>query len=370
MKIKKLRIVIFCYSALILLLSSAWASDGWKQATGSYAWNFPRDHGSHPEYRTEWWYFTGNLSDTAGSRYGYQVTFFRQGIRYKLPAPSGPWDIRDVYLGHFAISDIARKKFQYGERISRSGPGLAGASTENLDVWLLDWSARMNASAIRLKARHDRMEVDLTLVPRKPLVFHGRNGLSRKGPGEGQASYYTSFTDLDTEGFLKTSSNARIAVTGRSWFDHEFGSNQLTAGQRGWDWFGLHLSDGREVMLYFLRRSDGSIEPASSGTLVEADGKTRHLSLTEISVKVLEHWRSPRSGGYYPSRWAIQIPSSGIDLAIAPSLADQELATKGSTGVTYWEGAISGQGISQNRSVTCQGYAELTGYAGSLGSLF
>ena len=367
---KKLKIVIFCFLAIFLPFSYAWASDGWKQAIGSRVWNFPRDNGSHPEYRTEWWYFTGNLSDAAGSRYGYQLTFFRQGFRYKLPDPSGPWDVRDVYLGHFAISDIARKKFQYGERISRSGPGLAGASTENLDVWLLDWSAVMKTSAITLKARHDQMEVDLTLVPRKPLVFHGRNGLSRKGPGEGQASYYTSFTDLDTEGFLKTSSNTRIAVTGRSWFDHEFGSSQLTADQRGWDWFGLHLSDGREVMLYFLRRSDGSIEPASSGTLVEADGKTRHLNLSEISVKVLEHWKSPRNGAQYPSRWAIQIPSSGIDLAIAPSLADQELVTKGSTGVTYWEGAIFGQGTSQNQSVTCQGYAELTGYAGSLGSLF
>ena len=207
-------------------------TDG-NRPTGSRVWNFPRDHGSHPEYRTEWWYFTGNLSDNAGSRYGYQLTFFRRGIRHKLPDPSGPWDIRDVYLGHFAISDIARKKFQYGERISRSGPGLAGAGTENLDVWLLDWSARMKMSAITLKARHDRMEVDLTLMPKKPLVFHGQNGLSRKGPGEGQASYYTSFTHLDTEGFLKTSSNTRIAVKGRSWFDHEFGSNQLTAEQTG-----------------------------------------------------------------------------------------------------------------------------------------
>ncbi len=371
MKMKKITFFAWCFFA-VSLLSPAWASDGWKQATGPRAWDFPRDHGSHPEYRTEWWYFTGNLSDNTGtgSRYGYQLTFFRQGIRSKLPNPSGPWDIRDVYLGHFAISDIAKKKFQYAERISRSGPGLAGASTENLHVWLLDWSARMTMSGIILKARHDRMEVDLTLMPRKPLVFHGQNGLSRKGHGEGQASYYTSFTHLETNGFLKTSSNTRIAVNGQSWFDHEFGSNQLTAEQKGWDWFSLSLSDGRDIMIYFLRRTDGTIEPASSGTLVEADGTTRHLNLPEISVKVLERWKSPRSGGHYPSRWAIQIPSAGIDLTIAPSLADQELVTKGSTGVTYWEGAISGQGASQSRSVTCQGYAELTGYAGSLGSLF
>ncbi len=361
---------IFCLVAFFLLLSPAWAVDDWKEVTGPHGWDFPRDHGSHPEYRTEWWYFTGNLSDDAGSHYGYQLTFFRRGIRYKLPDPSGPWDIRDVYLGHFAIADTGRKKFQYGERISRSGPGLAGASAENLDVWLLDWSARMKRSVITLKARHDQMEVDLTLMPKKPPVFHGENGLSRKGPGEGQASQYTSFTHLETEGFLKTSSNNRIAVKGRSWFDQEFGSNQLTAEQTGWDWFSLYLSDGRDLMIYFLRRKDGSIEPASSGTLVEADGKPRHLKLSEISVRVLERWKSLRSGGQYPSRWGIQIPSSGIDLTIAPYLADQELVTKSSTGVTYWEGAISGRGTSQNQSVTCQGYAELTGYVGSLGSLF
>ncbi len=367
---KKTGLISCCLVAFFLLLSPAGAAGDWKQATEPQVWNFPRDHGSHLEYRTEWWYFTGNLSDNAGSRYGYQLTFFRQGLRDKLPHPSGPWDVRDVYLGHFAIADMGRNTFQYGERISRPGPGLAGASAESLDVWLLDWSARMTMSAIALKARHDRMELDLTLIPRKPPVFHGQNGLSRKGPGAGQASQYTSLTHLETEGFIKTSPTARVAVTGRSWFDHEFGSNQLTGEQTGWDWFSLYLSDGRDVMIYILRRKDGSIEPASSGTLVEADGKARHLRLSEISLKVLGHWKSPRSGGRYPGRWQIRIPSAGIDLTMAPLLADQELVTKGSTGVTYWEGAISGQGTSRNRSVICQGYAELTGYAGSLGSLF
>ena len=214
------------------------------------------------------------------------------------------------------------------------------------------------------------MEVDLLLVPQKPLIFHGQNGLSKKGPGEGQASYYTSFTHLETRGFLKSSSTTRTAVQGRSWFDHEFGSNQLTAEQKGWDWFSLGLTDGRDLMVYFLRRTDGSIEPASSGTLVEPDGKTRHLKLADISITVLDRWKSPRSGGEYPGRWRIQIPSSAIDLMIVPYLADQELMTPRSTGITYWEGAISGQGTSRGQSVTCQGYIELTGYAGTLGGLF
>ena len=367
---KKVSLCGYCLAACFLLLAAAPASAQWKQAAGPYPWKFPRDHGSHPAYRTEWWYFTGNLSANAGARYGYQLTFFRQGIRYKPPAPAGPWDIRDVYLGHFAVSDIAGKTFRYAERISRTGPGLAGAGEENLDVRLLDWTARMQSGTIALQARDKGMALDLTLLPRKPLVFHGRNGLSRKGPQEGQASYYTSFTHLETTGFLATPANGRVAVSGRSWFDHEFGSNQLAAGQTGWDWFSLALSDGREVMLYFLRRSDGSVEPASAGTLVEPDGKTRHLSRAEITVTALEHWKSPASNGRYPSRWAVRIPAAGIDLTIAASLADQELITKGSTAVTYWEGAVAGRGTSGGRSVTCEGYAELTGYAGSLGGLF
>jgi predicted secreted hydrolase len=354
----------------LFFFSPAWPADEWRQVSAPRIWNFPRDHGSHPEYRTEWWYFTGILLDNTGSQYGYQLTFFRQGIRYKLPNPSGPWDIRDVYLGHFTLTDVPQKKFQYSERISRSGPGLAGARTEAMDVWLFDWSARMKETTIALKARHDQMELDLTLVPKKPLIFHGQNGVSRKGPGEGQASYYTSFTHLETKGFLKTSSHIPTEVKGRSWFDQEFGSNQLTAEQKGWDWFSLYLSDGRDLMIYFLRLKDGSIEPASSGTLVEADGKTRHLKLSEISIKILDRWKSPRSGAEYPCRWRIQIPSSAVDLTVAPYVPNQELVTKGSTGITYWEGAISGQGTSKGQPVNCQGYIELTGYAGSLGGIF
>ncbi len=215
------------------------------------------------------------------------------------------------------------------------------------------------------------MEMDLALTPRKPLVFHGQNGLSKKGPGIGQASYYTSFTHLETRGTLKTKSQqSPVAVKGRSWFDQEFGSNQLTAEQKGWDWFSLYLSDGRDLMIYFLRRKDGSIESASSGTLIEADGKTRHLKLSEINVVVLDRWKSERSGGEYPSRWRIQIPSAEINLTLEPYMADQELKTRGSTGIVYWEGAIKGQGVSKGQSVTCQGYVELTGYAGNLSGLF
>lgn len=356
---------------VLFYVSPGWAADDWKQALGPRTWQFPRDHGAHPEYRTEWWYFTGILEGAAGQPFGYQLTFFRQGLRFLLPAGGNPWDVRDVYLGHFAVSDLAAKQFRYAEKISRSGPGLARASVESMDVRLLRWSAKMKGPDIFLRAAEKGLELDLTLTPKKPLVFHGRNGLSQKGPNPGQASYYTSFTHLETRGALKMPErNSPVAVQGRSWFDQEFGSNQLTSEQTGWDWFSLYLSDGREVMIYFLRRKNGSIEPASSGTLIEPDGTSRHLFLEDIGVSARRHWKSPRSGGVYPAAWQIQIPSVGIDLALEPFLSDQELNTEGTTGVVYWEGAVAGRGTSKGRPATCRGYVELTGYAGALAALF
>ncbi len=349
----------------------AWPAEEWKQVAEPRTWQFPRDYGAHPEYRTEWWYFTGNLTDDAGGRFGYQLTFFRQGLRFRLPPKPNLWDVRDVYLGHFAITDIARNQFQYADKVSRSGPDLAAAGTATLDIRLLNWSAKMSGSDILLLAREKGMELNLALTPKKPLIFHGRNGVSQKGPHQGQASYYASFTHLETRGAVKTPSHpSPVAVKGRSWFDQEFGSNQLTSQQIGWDWFSLYLSDGRDLMIYLLRLKDGSVEPASSGTLVESDGKSRYVPLGDIDLSVLKQWKSPRSGGDYPARWRVRIPSAQIDLTLEPYVADQELTTAGSTGVVYWEGAINGRGTSKGEPVTCQGYVELTGYAGSLAGLF
>jgi predicted secreted hydrolase len=343
----------------------------WRQAVGPWKWVFPRDHGSHPEFRTEWWYFTGNLRDPAEKRFGYQLTFFRQGMILEPKNPTHPWAIRDVYLAHFTLTDVSAGQFLYAERVSRKGPGLAGADEKGMHVWLLNWMAEMKGEKIRLEARHQGMELSLNLVPRKPLVFHGNNGLSRKGPAAGQASYYFSYTDLETNGFIKTGlSQSSIRVNGVSWLDHEFGSNQLTPEQVGWDWFSLHLSDGQDLMIYFLRRKDGTLEPSSSGTLVTRSGASTHLKLSEINVEILDTWKSPKSGGSYPSRWKVSVPAAKIDLEITPLVASQELLTEGSTGVTYWEGAVGGKGTSAGKPVTFEGYVELTGYAGSLGGLF
>jgi predicted secreted hydrolase len=366
-------LIVTVLAAIFLVATAGWPVQGadWKQAVGAWKWTFPRDHGSHPEFRTEWWYFTGNLVDQSGKRYGYQLTFFRQGVALHPGNPDNPWSIRDLYLAHFTLTDGAAGAFSYAERLSRKGPGLAGAAEGGMDIWLLNWSAKMQGDTIRLEARHQGMELSLELVPRKPIIFHGQNGLSKKGAKEGQASYYFSHTDLKTRGLVRTSqSQSRISVAGTSWFDHEFGSNQLAAEQVGWDWFSLHLSGGQDLMIYFLRRSDGSIEQTSSGTLVSRTGIAKHLKLSDIKVEVIDRWKSPKSGGTYPSRWHITIPSENIELLVTPLVAAQELITKGSTGIVYWEGAVEGKGKSMDQEVTCEGYVEMTGYAGSLGGIF
>jgi predicted secreted hydrolase len=366
----KLGILVFA-AFVYCMVPEALSETSWRQAVGPWKWVFPRDHGSHPDFRTEWWYFTGNLTGPSGKRFGYQLTLFRQGIVQKARDPSNPWSIRDLFPAHFTLTDVSSGRFWYAERMSREGPGLAGAAGDRMNVWLLNWSATMKGETIRIEARNQAMELSLELVPRKPLVFHGQNGLSRKGPNAGQASYYFSYTDLATRGFIKApGSPSRADVTGTSWFDHEFGSNPLASNQAGWDWFSLHLSDRRDLMIYFLRRSDGSVEPASSGTLVSPDGKATLLKLSEIHVQVLDHWKSPESGGKYPSLWRIHIPSAGIEVTVKPLVAAQELMTEGSTGVVYWEGAVEGKGRSKEKDVTCEGYVEMTGYAGTLGSLF
>lgn len=363
--------ILFTALILLFLAVPSFAGEQWRQAVGPWNWSFPRDHGAHPEFRTEWWYFTGNLRDAAGNRYGYQITFFRQGVRLRASEPGNPWSLRDLYPAHFALTDARNGAFHYAEQITRSGPGLAGAATGGMNVWNLGWSAKMEGNRIRIRARHGEMDLGLELTPRKPLVLQGDRGLSRKGPGRGQASYYYSFTDLATKGTIRTpGTEMPVPVDGVSWFDQEFSSNALTKDQVGWDWFSIRLSDSRDLMLYFLRKSDGTVEKESSGTLVEADGRSRTLKLGEIGVEVLATWTSPKSGGRYPGRWRIRIPAAGIDLELMPLVAGQELITEGSTGVTYWEGAVDGKGSSAGSAVTCEGYVEMTGYAGSLGGIF
>ncbi|MDP1989425.1 MAG: lipocalin-like domain-containing protein [Syntrophales bacterium] len=346
-------------------------SNEWREVTTPRQWSFPRDHGSHPEYRTEWWYFTGNLNDNGGRRYGYQLTFFRYGLALQPKQPSNVWSVRDIYFTHFALTDVSRNAFHYTDRVSRVGPGLAGAKGIEMEVRVLGWSAAMEGNRMDLRAAHGGMELALRLTPAKPVVLHGNRGLSKKGPAPGQAAYYYSFTDLRTEGSLRTPDmRAPVTVRGTSWFDQEFGSNQMAQEYAGWDWFALHLNDGRDLMVYYIRRKDGTVERESSGTLVERDGASRHLGFAEIEMTVLSYWKSSKSAGRYPAAWRIRVPGAAIDVTVNPLVAGQELITTASTAITYWEGAVTGKGTSQGKEVAVEGYAELTGYAGTLGGIF
>ena len=369
--------IIAVSTALIVLMAfcaapseSSDQSGPWRGAQGRWAWSFPADHGSHPAFQTEWWYFTGNLRSAQDQVFGYQLTFFRTGIRPEPPLPSNPWSVRDLYLGHFTLTDQRQNDFYWTERVSRTGPGLAGAAEGRLEVWLHDWKAVQTPAGIRLQARSGDRELYLDLIPRKSPVLHGTQGLSLKGSGPGQASFYYSMTDLGTEGLVRLPDGETIKVEGRSWFDHEFGSSQLTEEQAGWDWFGLHLSDGNELMIYLMRRADGTVEAMSSGTLISNDGSPTHLPLDDFSVRATGTWESPASGATYPSGWRIIVPGAGLDIQITPLVRDQELITRATAGITYWEGAVSIKGRSGDKDITGGGYVELTGYAGSLGGLF
>jgi len=344
-----------------------------KRADGSLALVFPRDHGPHPDYQTEWWYYTGNLESPDGRHFGYQLTFFRRSILSPEDLPPRPgasvskWATSQVYLAHFAISDIQEKKFQSYERFARGAVDLAGAQGQpSYQVWLEDWQVReIHPNTYQLQAGQDGWVLDLTLIDAKGPILQGDRGYSLKGPNPGNASYYTSQTRLETSGTV-TFQEIEYPVHGLSWMDHEFSTSSLSAGRVGWDWFALQLDDGSELMIYNIRQADGTADPYSSGTLILADGTTRHLQQADFEIRSTGHWKSPHSGGEYPSGWRIQIPSAGIDLEIDPLLKDQE----NNLSFVYWEGAVRIQGQGNGRPVWGVGYVELTGYTGSMAGQF
>jgi predicted secreted hydrolase len=327
---------------------------------------FPADHYSHRDFKTEWWYYTGHLESESGKRYGYQVTFFRFGLRDRQgETKDKPPYFKDLYMAHCAVSDIGRKKFLFRERINRGYQGKAGAATDRYLVWNEDWKVEGDAKNHFIQVSDRGTELRIRLTSLKTPALHGDKGLSQKGEGEGRASYYYSLTRMRTEGEI-TIDGKREKVRGWSWMDHEFGSNQLRDDQVGWDWFSLQLDDQTEIMLYLIRRKDGAPDPYSSGTLVKADGTTKHLKLQEFQVEISGRWKSARSGGNYPMGWKVKIPGEGIELEIVPEFTDQELITNRSTRVTYWEGAVQVNGTIRDKPLRGAGYVELTGYAGKL----
>jgi len=305
------------------------------------------------------------LQSQSGQRYGYQVTFFRFGLRDRQKELKEQPLFTDLYMAHFALSDLAAKKFTYRERINRGYGDKAGAATDRYRVWNEDWKVEGDEKSHSIQVSDRGTALRLSLRALKPPALHGQNGLSQKGEGEGRASYYYSLTRMQTDGEL-TLGGKTEKVRGLTWMDHEFGSNQLREDQVGWDWFSIQLDNQTELMLYLMRRKDGSPDPYSSGTLVKADATTQHLALKDFRVEVLDRWKSPKSGASYPMKWKVTIAAERIALEIDPAFQDQELITHRSTRVTYWEGAAQVRGSFGGKPVSGQGYVEMTGYAGKL----
>ena len=339
------------------------AEDGFARATEPRDFRFPADHGSHPEFRTEWWYFTGNLATADGRHFGFELTFFRYAIAPAAPRAerSSAWRTDQLWMAHFAITDTRGRRFIARERLTRAALGLAGATAEPLRVWVEDWGLTGEAGddelRVQLAARDDVTALSLSLMSTVPHVAQGDGGLDIKGGGTGNASHYYSVPRLAADGELSVAGET-FAVTGLAWLDREWSTSSLEPGTVGWDWFALHLSDGSNLMFYRLRTESGGASAYSGGTLVGADGSRRRLESTDVALTALDEWISPATGVRYPTAWRLEIPGSGIELDIRPYLEDQELALS----VRYWEGAVHAEGRGPVGPLTAQGYLELAGY--------
>ena len=332
------------------------AGTGFARAIEPRDFRFPFDHGPHPAYRNEWWYVTGNLTDASGRRYGFQVTFFRIGLAPGTSDRPSAWATNQVWMAHFAITDVAGGTFHDHERFARGGAiGLAGAGRGPVEVWLEDWRLTRRAGGTwQLDAAADGVSLALELRPEKRPVLQGDEGLSQKSAAEGNATYYYSITRMAAEGKLELDGEPR-EVSGSAWLDREWSTSALGPDQRGWDWFALQLDDGTDIMFYRLRQRGGRTDPSSAGIVVAPDGGTRYLDRDDITIEVTEEWVSPR-GGTYPAGWRLEVSGAGSALTIEPVLPDQELDGV----VRYWEGAVD---VLRDGRVSGRGYVELTGYA-------
>jgi predicted secreted hydrolase len=335
-------------------------SSGYARVLTSRPFEFPQDHGSHPEFRSEWWYFTGNLAGADERRFGFELTLFRFALAPDRPDRASAWGTNQVWMAHMSLTDAQADRFVTAERFSREALGLAGYQPEPFSLWLEDWSVVSEGPdffPLRLTAGTEEGELGLTLTALKDPVSHGEDGLDRKGPEPGNASHYYSFTRLQATGDIRVGQR-EDRVNGLAWMDREWGTSALSRSLEGWDWFALQLSDGRDLMYYRLRSAQGESSPYSAGSLVEADGRHRALGPQDVSVAVLEYWQSPVTGVRYPVSWQLAVPEAELSLEIRPLLPQQELDLT----VRYWEGAVVVTGTGQSEGLSGRGYLELTGY--------
>ncbi len=354
---KGVRVVLALLCSAFVVAPSSSGLD-FRLALPGYEFEFPRDHGAHPEYRTEWWYYTGHLRTASGRRYGFEVTFFRVGIGTPGAAKETAWDLQHVMPAHFAITDVQEKSFRYYEKLNRASAFTADAAAGKLDVFNEAWRAATNPDGSwKLVAAEGKDSLALTLRSRKEPAVHGANGISVKAQGTGYASHYYSMTRLEASGTLNGE-----RVNGQAWMDHEFGSSALRENQQGWDWFSIQLDNESELMLYVIRRKDGTPDVTSSGSLVASDGSVIHIRREQMRITPLARWTSKKSGATYPVAWRVELPSFRVSLTLRSLMNEQELITRGSTDVTYWEGAVDVTGSFGGVAVRGDGYVEMTGY--------
>jgi len=338
------------------------ATQNYKIAQPGYTYEFPRDYFNHENFQTEWWYYTGNVKSSDGHRFGYELTFFRQGV--SRADNSQPWFVHDVWMAHLALSDINGQRFYNEERLNRTGPGVAGVDAQTGLVWNGNWQTHIAEHEEDLRGIANKFGITLKLIPGRPPTIQGPNGISKKAEGAGHASQYFSLTRLTTTGSIDLDGKA-YQVEGTSWMDHEFFTDSMASNETGWDWLSVQLEDGSELMLYRLRHADGTIDPYSSGNYIDANGRSLFLSAKDFAMipasDSASRWLSPATRASYPLHWHVSIPLLKMEFNVTTPLKDQELT--GGFVPSYWEGAIDVSGDRNHSPLSGLGYLEMTGYA-------
>jgi predicted secreted hydrolase len=354
--------------ALVLSTTCSCLAQDWRSAAPGWQYEFPRDHHAHREFKTEWWYFTGNIFDEVNRRFGFELTFFREGIipPAQRTEQKSRFVVEDLKFAHFTVTDDSGRKFRFEQKVSRGAFGDAGFDRGDQIAWIDDWSlAIARGTEFHVAAAMPDASVNLVLAPQKQPAVHGQNGISTKAAGENHASHYYSLTRLSTRGTIRIGAK-EFPVNGASWFDHEWATNQLAPNQVGWNWLCVQFANGTDLMLYQMRFADGTVDPASSGTVIAIDGGVTHLTSGDFTMKQLARWQSAKTGAVYPVEWQVNVPSRQLSFVVRPVLQEQELALQP---LAYWEGAIGVTGKLGNERIIGDGYLELTGYAGPLREL-
>jgi predicted secreted hydrolase len=372
--------------AASLVFSTSAAADNFDLALPGYHYSFPHDYFNHPNFQTEWWYYTGNLQSSDGHRFGFELTFFRQGISREATAQKNAWDVHDLYFAHLALSDLTGRHFYHLERTNRAGPGIAGIDESAQRIWNGNWQIQWKNGDQLLQAVTEKFGLQFAMHSEKSPVIHGENGVSQKAAGAGRASHYISLPRLNTTGAIRLDGQ-RYQVSGLAWMDHEFFTQQLDPEQVGWDWFSIQLDDHSELMLFHIRRKDGSIDPYSAGTYIDPQGHTMHLRESDFTLQPIsgssdhnavtqgssgnaaanrtgpDTWRSPVSGAIYPIHWRVAVPKLNLELDATTPLPSQELSGTSDITPIYWEGATALIGTRAAAKITGVGYLEMTGYS-------